>query len=359
MLEKPAIPDETISACLRDTFGVPVAHVDFLPIGWVYNALFRVTSADGASYFLKLRRGAFDETAVAVPAFLHRHGIRRVMAPVATTSGALWLHAHGFDWILYPFFEGKSGFDATLSQSQWTVLGESMQAVHTTSVPASLAERLPREDYSPRWRNRVRAFHNQVDAGRHADPIAARLAAFWRAKRDEIELMVRRAEQLARVLQERELPAVICHSDLHAGNILIGRGGELAIVDWDEPLLAPKERDLMFIGGGVGGTWYSEQEVRWFYQGYGSAEIDLVALSYYRYERIVVDIAEYAARIFAIAGSVEERAQGLELVNQFGPNNVVEIAHRTYQQLAATAASARGGARRRSLVASRWARRKE
>ena len=27
------------------------------------------------------------------------------------------------------------------------------------------------------------------------------------------------------------------------------------IVDWDEPIMAPKERDLMFIGGGVANVW--------------------------------------------------------------------------------------------------------
>ena len=115
---------------------------------------------------------------------------------------------------------------------------------------------------------------------------------------------------------------------------MVDANEELAIVDWDEPILAPKERDLMFIGGGVGGIWNTEQETRWFYQGYDSAEIDLVALSYYRYERIVVDLAEHSERIFGMHGSAEERQKGLGLINQFLPNNVVDIAHRTYQQLA-------------------------
>jgi spectinomycin phosphotransferase len=113
----------------------------------------------------------------------------------------------------------------------------------------------------------------------------------------------------------------------------VGADDELAIVDWDEPILAPKERDLMFIGGGVGGIWNSDQETRWFYQGYGQTEIDLAALCYYRYERILVDIAERAEQIFGMHGSVEERQKGLRLREQFLPNNVVDIAHRTYRQL--------------------------
>lgn len=337
MLEKPDISDDTISACLHDTYGVRIARVAFLPLGWVNNAMYRVTADNGTPYFLKLRRGNFNEIAVAVPAFLHVQGIRQVMAPVATTTHDLWVHAHGFDWILYPFFEGKTGFEVALSKTQWTALGESMKAVHTTILPNGLVERVPHEDYSPGWRNTVKAFHNQVEQDRYADPIAASLAAFWRTKRDEIERIVERVEQLALVLQNRVVSLVVCHSDLHGRNVLVGTDDELAIVDWDEPILAPKERDLMFIGGGVGGIWNTDQETRWFYHGYGQIEIDLVALSYYRYERIVVDIAEYSERIFGMHGSVEERQKGLGLVNQFLPNNVVDIAHRTYQQLAGMA----------------------
>jgi spectinomycin phosphotransferase len=209
-----------------------------------------------------------------------------------------------------------------------------MQAIHTMRLPAALRERVPQEAYAPRWRDLVKAFHKQVVQDRDADPIVARLVAFWLTKRGEIERIVERAEQLAHALQNRAGELTVCHTDLHAGNVLVGADDQLAIVDWDEPILAPKERDLMFIGGGVGGIWNTDQEAHWFYQGYGQSEIDLLALCYYRYERIVVDIAEYAAQIFGRQGSIEERQKGLGLMKQFLPNNVVDMAHRTYQLLA-------------------------
>src|SRR5215212_3514082 len=156
MLEKPDISDDRIIACLHDTFGLRIAHVTFLPLGWVNNAVYRVTTDSGTPFFLKLRRGNFNEIAVAVPAFLHAQGIRQVMAPVATMTNDLWVRAHGFDWILYPFFDGKTGFKVALSRTQWITLGESMKAIHTTRLPAALAERVPQEDFSPRWRKSVK-----------------------------------------------------------------------------------------------------------------------------------------------------------------------------------------------------------
>jgi spectinomycin phosphotransferase len=335
MLTRPDISDDSIIACLRDHFELRISQVTFLPLGAdVNSAVFRVAADDGAAYFLKLRWGNFNEVAAAVAAFLHAQGIRRVMAPIATATHDLRVRAHGLDWILYPFFEGRNGFEAALSEAQWVALGASMRAVHTTMLPGELTQRVPHEDFSPRWRTVVRAFQAQVEQDSYVDPTAASFAALWTAKRDEIDRIVERAEQLAEVLQRRAAGLAVCHSDLHGGNVLVGADDALAIVDWDEPILAPKERDLMFIGGGVGGTWNDDQEAAWFYQGYGNTEIDPVALSYYRYERIVADFAAYGEQIFGMQGAVEDRQEGMQqVIAQFLPNNVIDISHRTYGRL--------------------------
>jgi spectinomycin phosphotransferase len=333
MLEQPNLSDAVIAACLRDSFGLNIVQISFLPLGWVNNALYRASEQGGISYLLKLRRGLFNQAAVAVPAFLHASGIRQVVAPTPTTNHLLWVRAHGFVWTLYPFVDGKTGFEMALSQPHWIALGQIMKAIHSARLPAALVEQVPQEDYSPRYRMQVREFDEQVQRQRFADPIAARLAAFWLAKRDDILAVVDRADQLAQSLRQRAVERVICHSDLHGRNVLIAGSDQVSIVDWDEPILAAKERDLMFIGGGVGGIWNDDHEAGWFYQGYRSTQIDLAALCYYRYERIAADIAGCAEQIFGMQASVEERAKGLGIANQFLPNNVVDIAHRTYDRL--------------------------
>jgi hypothetical protein len=72
---------------------------------------------------------------------------------------------------------------------------------------------------------------------------------------------------------------------------------------------------------------------RWWLRadGYGPVAVDPVALAYYRYERIVIDVAEYGNQIFGQQGSVEDRERGLEkLMAAFGPGDVGEIAHRSF-----------------------------
>src|SRR5579859_1271436 len=245
MLTPPALAEETISACLRKSYGLNARQTTFLPLGADVNAaVYRVESQDGAAYFLKLRRGSFDEIAVAVPAFLRAHGAQRVMAPLPATDGRLWVSEHDFVWILYPFMEGKNGYEVALSDAQWIALGESLRAIHDTVLPPALSQRTPRETYSPRWRDVVTQFDQQVETRIYDDPVAERLAVFWRANRSEIRLIVERAGALGETLRRSTAPYVICHSDLHPGNLLLGADGDFAIVDWDEPIFAPKERDL-------------------------------------------------------------------------------------------------------------------
>ncbi len=142
--------------------------------------------------------------------------------------------------------------------------------------------------------------------------------------------LVRHAEQLAASLRRRRLLFVSCHADLHAGNVLVSRDGTIAIVDWDDLMLAPKERDLMFIGGGVGHTWNSEQETGAFYAGYGPTDVDREALAYYRCDRIVQDVVVYCDALLRREGTSDERADSLRRISAaFDPNDVVEIAERT------------------------------
>src|SRR5258706_16192517 len=97
MLTPPDLSADTIIACVRDAYGLRICQATFLPIGADVNAaVYRLDAEDGAPYFLKLKRGDFDEVAVAVPAFLHAQGIREVMAPLATSAQRLWASGHGF-----------------------------------------------------------------------------------------------------------------------------------------------------------------------------------------------------------------------------------------------------------------------
>lgn len=329
MLERPDLSEARIVACLQDAYGLAGAQVTFLPLGADASAaVYRADAADGGAYFLKLRRGNFDEIAVALPRFLRDQGIRQVIAPLPARDGRLWADLAPFRAILYPFVAGRNGYEADLTDEHWLMLGAALKAVHALAVPPALARRIPRESYSPRWREAVRAFQAQVEAEVFTDPVAARVAALLRAQRPAIDGLVARAEARAQALRACAPAAVLCHSDVHAGNVLLADEGSLYIVDWDSPIRAPKERDLMYAGGGqFGGRRSPGEEERLFYRGYGAAEVDRRGLAYYRYERIIEDIAAFCEQLLLSTGGGDDRQQSLQyLAANFLPGGTIAIA---------------------------------
>ena len=336
MLGKPDLQDERILTCLQDEYGLLVVQVAFLPLGADLNtAVYRAVAEDEKLYFVKLRRGVFDETAVALPKFLSDQGIGQIIAPLATKTGQLWASLDAFKLILYPFVEGHNGYEVDLSDRHWCDFGTALKSIHTAVVPPALIRRIQQETFSPQWREIVKTFLGRVEYDAFDDPVAVELAAFLKARRDEILDLVGRAERLALALQARSPEFVLCHSDIHAGNILIDANDNLYIVDWDNPILAPKERDLMFIGGGQGFAGHTAQEEETlFYEGYGQAQIDPIALAYYRYERIIQDIAIYCQQLFLTNEGGEDREQSLRyLTSNFLPNSTIEIAYKSDKTL--------------------------
>ena len=336
MLVKPDLQDEKIIACLQVAYGLPIAQLAFLPLGGdLSSAVYRAAGGDDTPYFVKLRRGPFDETSVELPHYLSEEGIAQIIAPIPTQTGRLRAELGEFHLILYPFVEGTEGYEIELSERQWADFGAALKKLHTTAVPPSISKNIDKESYDPRWRERCREIIGRLDQERFDDPLMAETAAFLRPKREMILNAVARAEDLAQVMAARAMEFVLCHSDIHPGNLFIDPQGTLFIIDWDYPMLAPKERDLMFIGGGQGFMPYiAEQEEELFYRGYGREPVDPVALTYYRYERGITDIVVECRRVLSPALNNQDRAQALEILGYyFMPGCTLEMALKLDQTL--------------------------
>lgn len=334
MLEKPNIPDELIISRVQEEYDLRVREFTFLPIGAdSRTAVYRLVSDENFAYFLKLRKN-FNEVIVRVPVFLKESGVGAILVPLETTSRQPWADFGEYKIILYPFIDGKNGFEMELSDPLRRSLGAALKEIHSTQIPSNLRNLVRKETFNAGWREDMRKYQAQAETNIFTDPTAAKLASFIRAKQSEITRLVERSEQLADQLQSRDWEFVLCHSDIHGGNILISDTGELYVVDWDDPILAPKERDLMFIGGGIDELWRTEEQVEMFYQGYGTTEMDLTALAYYRYERVIEDLVVICDLLLATdeGGEDRERSYGWFTAN-FEPGQTIEIADRTAQSI--------------------------
>ncbi len=330
MREDPGLDVDRISACLNAHYGLQIASVAFLPIGYDLNAVvYEVISCDGLAYFLKIRFGPVHEPGLLVPRALIDRGVRNVLAPLRTRSSDLWCPLDGYTGysvVLYPFIGGENAMVAGLSDSQWREFGTTLQAVHASGLGESFRGQLRVETFALPSAALVWRLLALVDDTEFESGAAARLAAFWRENAGRIRHMLTRAEELGRRLQSTSFDYVLCHADIHAANILVGDDGRIYLIDWDGPLVASRERDLLFVVGSKIARAVEPREEVLFFEGYGPVEIDPAALVYYRYERIIEDIGEIGKSVFLDPGLGEQaRAEEAELaMSFFAPGGIIE-----------------------------------
>lgn len=334
MLEKPNLADEQIIACLRDDFALGVSEITFLPLGADFNsAAYHAITNKGQEYFIKLRRGDIPEIAVSVPKFLNARGIRQVVAPLATKHSTLSARVNDYSLILYPFIHGQNGFHAALSETRWNELGRALKQIHTVRLPHEIEQQIPRETFSSRWRDALATFL-QVKARDHDDSAAQDLTTILCHNRAVLERIILRGQELANEMKAGARNFVLCHTDIHGGNVLLTADDQIHVVDWDNPMMSPRERDLMFVQGAGASSWYIGGNAGWFTEGYGENDFDLVALAYYRNERTIEDIVVTCEEIFSTSAGGENRAEAVRFVAEaFMPNKAVEIAKDTYNRL--------------------------
>jgi spectinomycin phosphotransferase len=330
------ISEQRIIDCLKINYGFEVAILTFLPLGADMDAsIYKAQTHDQLSYFVKLKRGGLHDTSAIIIELLSKAGIQHIIPIFKTIHGESTKCMDDVTLSVFPFIDGQDGFSRNLTDDQCYVLGKVMRKIHEIKVPLSIQSKIRQQSYSPKWRQVVRSFYALIESEPSGDNIAVNLLIFMKKNRVTIHRLVDRAEQLAKKVQDQSSEFVLCHSDLHGGNILIDENGALYIVDWDDPIMSPKERDLMFIGGGVANFWNKPHERDLFYKGYGKTNVNATLLAYYRHERILEDIAIYGQQLLLTTEDGQDRIEWYnQFISQFDPQGVVEIAFKTDEGIA-------------------------
>jgi spectinomycin phosphotransferase len=291
MRQPPSIAEEQLRACLQDQYGLLPISIEFLPVGLDYNAgVYRVMSGQGTAYLLKVTSRPLYEPACRVPRYLNDQGITSVMDPVSTRGGALWARVDEWTVIVYPYINGDTSWTG-MTNEQWQEVGTIFRQIHQVALPPQGFESLRKETFDPseytRW---VRDFEtHHLHSQTNGNGSRQALRADWLVHQSTIHTVMDSLEKLAEALASRALPYVIAHADLHPANLLRGSTGRVFVIDWDEVMLAPKERDFIFV---------REPYAEAFFEGYGQREIEWMALTYYLWERVIQDLIACAQEVF-------------------------------------------------------------
>lgn len=329
MVKKQFLSNEQVVELLTTAYGIEVTALTVLALGADSDALvYKACANNGASYFVKLKRGHDHGIGVTIQQLLHAAGIEQIICPINTVLGKPAYYLPDHTLVVYPFIEGHDGFSKNLTDDQWITLGKTLRAIHTFELPASIKDQIKKETYSAHWRDTVRSLLATIETQKTVvDGVALRVLTALKEHKHTIKALVDRAELLSHKVQLHPAEFVLCHGDIHAGNVLLADNGMLYVVDWDDAILACKERDLMFIGAGIGSVWNKAYEEELFYSGYGKPEINKEIRAYYRYERSIQDIAEYWQLLFLTTdGGKDREVMYSHFIALFEPHGVVDSA---------------------------------
>jgi spectinomycin phosphotransferase len=326
VFDRPALSDSSIAEAIRTAYGTPVRRVSYLGLGHDQNGwTFRADLESGDALFLKVRH-KMDRARLAACRFLFESGIEAIVAPRATVSGELSTQVEHMRLIAYPFVDARPAVEVGLTDEQWMTYGALVGAIHRTPLPPEIESALPHETFRPGTIAGIGRVDSRLEG---ANP---EFVAFWREHRREIQTIVDRTGTLAALLQatlaaDGATDFVPCHGDIHTHNLLVDARGELRVVDWDEMLMAPRERDLMFLLGSPIGLPRGEHEMAQFSAGYGPMDVDPDRLAYYHAEWAIQDIAAYADETLSEVAGRESRAAAFAIFRSiFDPDGEAQVA---------------------------------
>jgi len=286
---------------LRHHYRLKATSIRPGPRGFVAET--HIVETDGPNYFAKLtpisRYSANIEKALPVQKELHDLGIRQMSYPMPTTSGALSVTLDRDILVVYTFIDGEQTFDYPLE-----AYVDLLTHVHRAriTVPAG------RETFEDPT---LRLFERQLDQilrGTFVEPSQQEFHREIRLIERELEGDLNRYRRLLGELARiHDAPMVVTHNDA-PGNILRDTSGRLYLIDWDDVLLAPPERD----------TWFhltTPQAAAAFLPLYQRAflnyEVDQRFYAFYLYKRYFEDIEGFLGRVLSPDTTAEAKAESL------------------------------------------------
>lgn len=340
----PIIESAALLETVRSEFGIQLSSISQVFGGQDSDAVvLRATSGDGAEFAVKVSRSH------GVSGLLVSDAIARTIAigipePLRIRSGPPYSIVNGLRVSLIPWISGLSAAGKGLDAAQWRSFGALLSRVHSADVTPMLASGLPVEEYrtpaaaSARVLDRRIRDQDKVGPTEDEDSLTAALIRDWMAAADSLALVLAQIDGLGDELRSEAAGTVVCHCDAHIGNVLISDDGEVWLLDWDEVVRAPRERDLMFVIDGVLGDPVTAEQQEWFFDGYGQVDIDPRRLAYYQCSWALQDVADFAARVLDRAGPPAEAGQALALFRSVvGPSGIVSLAVRSLNLIGRTA----------------------
>lgn len=304
------LDEKELKTLVEKEYKLQISNLTFLPKGevsWVYV----IECENGTKYLLKIHKAKVLPTErFKLLSDLHeKAGINGLTYPLPTKDGALQIEILGYPSVVFNYIEGKTAQESKPTSEDYekfgSLLAQIHQAVKTIDYPIKETFDIPEKN-------------NFLKVLAYVKETADKIGGLKKEALDILNPLLNRLEEelanlesLQSQLRNSELDFVLCHGEPSPGNIMVGNNGNVYLIDWDEPIIAPKEKDLLFFGQTL------EPTLKGYTQHSGDATINKDVERFYSLLWNINEIADWGDRIFFAKSSEEELKHSLDQLKDF------------------------------------------
>lgn len=273
---------------LEATYGFRVAAVREAPRGFA-GLTFFVDTDEGDTYFLKMmknpRRQAFFLHGLQVTAALREQGIPFIPGLIRTSAGGLHTELEGAPAALYELLDAAHTWDFDREDAFRKLAAIYRVSERFPDKGAFWQETFP-DGFIARYEQVLAEFWQQEPATEEAAAIAELIAPH----RALLERCPGIAARAAAASHRAKAVYRLTHSD-YTNNVLVAPNGEQYLIDFDEAMFAPLERDGFLAIAPEDETaelWHAVMR-----ETFPDYRVNTDFIRYYLFERFMVDLATF------------------------------------------------------------------
>lgn len=247
MLTEPEIKRELIKSKLEENYGIKVTKLTFNTAGeasWSY----KVETESGELFFFKIHNSLlhykirFDLTYK----LFNDCGIKNITHPIKNTNGELIIQIDNYPAALFNYINGNNASENDLNNDQKSALGKLLGQIH--KAKDAIGDFEIKEDFAYGNKDRLLdSINNAQDLLNEESEYIKKVAELLIEYKDRILNQLKVLEELGNKLRNSEISFVICHGEPHRWNTMVNNKGEVFLIDWDDSIFAPKEKDLTMV----------------------------------------------------------------------------------------------------------------
>lgn len=281
---------------LKDYYTVLLRHygIDAIEIkktqgGWASLA-YHVKSVEDASYFLKVyekKRASTPKWTMMVDVYipivvwLGENVLKdRIVEPILTSEGKSKCEDENYIYILFEYIDGLTIGENQLTNQQVDDLSGIISDFHIPADQIPYPTSRIKEDFQM-------DFADQLASFLETEVQDAELESLLIGHFELLKLRLEQLNVLVSILKSKDLPFVLCHTDLHNWNMMQTEE-QLILLDWEGLKMAPPEADLF----GLVEEPYFAQIMANYQKNHKGYTIDEDALKFYLMRRKIEDIWE-------------------------------------------------------------------